>query len=134
MGIIFKELSYKVVGILFDVYNQLGGDYHERYYQAATVKVLKKEKVPFRKEALVDIVFGNESIGKHFIDFVIDDKIAIDLKKGNRFRMGDIKQMLMYLTSANLKLGILAYFGSKGVRIKRIVNNRYRADVANSAN
>ncbi len=134
MKIIYRELSYKVVGVLYDIYNQLGGSYHERHYQKATEKLLQKQKIPFKKEFTIEILVDGDSIGKHFIDFVIDGKIALDLKKGNRFRMGDIKQMLMYLNSANLKLGILAYFGSKGVRVKRIINKNFNADVVNIAN
>jgi len=122
MTIISKELSYKVNGILFDVYNQLGGSYHEKYYQRAVAKLFSKRKISFKKEVKVNITFEGDSIGSHFIDFVVDDKIALDLKKGNRFRIADIKQMLMYLKSANIKLGLLAYFGSKGVKVKRIIN------------
>ncbi|MBI2103387.1 GxxExxY protein [Candidatus Woesebacteria bacterium] len=122
--IIYKELSYKVVGLLFEVYNQLGSDFQEKYYQRALSKLLQKETIPFDKEFPVDIVVEGEKIGKNFIDFVISGKIAVDLKKGNRFRMGDIKQMLTYLRSSKLKLGIIAYFGSKGVRVKRIINSK----------
>lgn len=124
--IIFKELSYKVVGILFEVFNELGGDYQEKYYQRAVEKLFKINKVSFKKEYSVDVTIQGEPIGKHYIDFVIENKLALDLKKGNRFRIADIKQMLMYLKSSNLKLGLLAYFGSKGVRIKRIINSKIR--------
>ncbi len=117
-------MSYKIVGLLFEVYNQLGGDFQEKYYQRALVRLLQREKVLFDREFPVDVIVEGEKIGKNFIDFIIDAKIALDLKKGNRFRMGDIKQMLMYLRSSSLKLGILAYFGSKGVKIKRIINSK----------
>ena len=124
--IIYKILSYKIVGILFDIYNQLGASYHERYYQKAIEKLLKKEKLVYKKEFPVNIEIEGEKIGKHFIDFVIEDKIALEVKKGNRFRMGDVKQVLMYLKTSNLKLGILAYFGSGGVKVKRIVNKYFK--------
>lgn len=104
----------------------MGGDYQEKYYQRALEKLLLREKIPFKKEVYFRVILGNDTIGKHFIDFVIDDKIALDLKKGRLFRMGDIKQMLMYLKTANLRLGILAYFSSNGVRTKRIVNKYFR--------
>lgn len=123
--IIFRDLSYKVVGALFEVYNQLGSDYLEKHYQTAVVQLFSKNKIRVEKEVPVKILIDNVSIGKHFIDFVVDGRIALDLKKGNRFRMGDIKQMLTYLRSANLRLGLLAYFGSKGVRIKRIINRHF---------
>ena len=116
--IVHKKLSYKIVGVLFDVSNQLGASYHERYYQKAIEKLLIKEKITFQKEFPVNIEISGESIGKHFVDFVVEDKIILEIKKGNRFRMGDIKQVLMYLKSSGIKLGMLAYFGSSGVRVK----------------
>ena len=124
--IIFKVLSYKVVGLLFEVSKSLGGAYQEKYYQRAIEKLLLKNKVPFEREYKVDVTFGGDIIGIHYIDFIIDKKIVLEIKKGNKFRMGDIKQVLMYLNSTNYKLGILAYFGNSGVRIKRVVNSSYR--------
>ena len=111
---------------MFDVHNQLGASYHERFYQKAIEKLLLKEKVAHRKEFPVNVEIDGESIGKHFIDFVVDNKIVLEIKKGNRFRMGDIKQVLMYLKSSRIKLGILAYFGSNGVKVKRIVNRYFK--------
>ncbi|MBU0569199.1 GxxExxY protein [Patescibacteria group bacterium] len=124
--LIYKELSYKIVGVLFGTYNQLGVSYHEKYYQKAIEKLLVKEKVKFQKEFPVKIEIDGESIGKHFVDFVVEDKIVLEIKKGNRFRMGDIKQVLMYLKSSKMKLGMLAYFGSNGVRMKRIINRHFK--------
>ena len=124
--IIFKELSYKIVGLLFEVSKTLGGAYQEKYYQRAIEKLLFKNKIPFEREFKVDVMFGSDIIGKHYIDFVIDKKIVLEIKKGNKFRMGDIKQVLMYLKSTNYKLGILAYFGNSGVRAKRVVNSSCR--------
>ncbi len=124
--IIYKDISYKVVGILFDIAKELGSSFHEKYYQRALEVHLRKESIPFKKESKVDIkVIGNK-IGHHYIDFVIDDKLVLEVKKGNIFRMADIKQVLMYLRSANYKLGLLVYFGSGGVRVKRVINSSYR--------
>ena len=62
--IVFKELSYKVNGILFDVYNQLGGNYHEKYYQRAVAKLFSKRKISFKKEVKVNITIEGDSIGR----------------------------------------------------------------------
>lgn len=124
--ILYKELSYKIVGILFEVFKQIGGDYQEKYYQRALEQLLKKSDISYQREVMFDIVIEDTKIGRHFIDFVINHEIALDLKRGNNPRMADIKQMLMYLKTSNLQLGILAYFGSDGVKIKRIVNKHYQ--------
>lgn len=124
--ILYKELSYQVVGALFDAFKSLGSSYQEKYCQRAVEKFLIKRSVSFKREFPVDIIIENEKIGHHFLDFLIDDKIVLELKKGNRPSMSDIKQVLMYLKTTGLKLGILAYFGSNGVTYKRIINSDSR--------
>ena len=56
------------------------------------------------------------------IDFIIEDKIVLELKKGNRFVKAHIDQVYEYLVSNNLKLGILSYFAPRNLHYKRIVN------------
>ena len=124
--ILYKELSYEVVGALFDTFKTLGSNYQEKYCQRAVEKFLIKRKITFKREFPVEIVVEDERIGRHFLDFLIDDSIVLEIKKGNKQNMSDIKQVLMYLKTTGLKLGILAYFGSNGVTYKRIINSDSR--------
>ncbi|MBI4096450.1 MAG: GxxExxY protein [Candidatus Levybacteria bacterium] len=121
--ILHKELSYEIVGALFDAFKNLGSNYQEKYCQKAVEIFLTKRKIPFKREVLVQITIDNNSIGKHYLDFLINESVILELKKGNKNNMSDIKQVLMYLKTTGLKLGILAYFGSNGVTYKRIINN-----------
>lgn len=122
--ILYKELSYVIVGALFDTFKTLGANYQEKYCQKAVEKFLIKRKIPFKREVPVEIIIESERIGRHFLDFLIDNEVILEIKKGNRPNMSDIKQVLMYLKTTGLKLGILAYFGSNGVVCKRIINSR----------
>ena len=123
--ILYKDLSYQVIGALFDAFKSLGSSYHERYCQRAVEKFLIKRDLSYKKEYPVKIMIEGDFIGRHFLDFLIDDKIVLEIKKGNRVNLSDIKQVLMYLKTTNLKLGILAYFGSDGVFYKRIINSHF---------
>jgi GxxExxY protein len=125
--LIYKELSYKVVGAIYDAYNNLSGDYHEKYYQRAIAKFLEKRGVGYQREFPVDLIVETSKIGHHFVDFLIEGKIILEIKRGDSIHLRDIKQVLMYLKSANLQLGLLAYFGSNGVKIKRLVNKHYQS-------
>jgi len=122
--ILYKELSYQIVGALFDTFKTLGSNYQERYCQRAVEKFLIKRRIPFKREVPVEITIEDERIGRHFLDFLINKSVVLEIKKGNRQNMSDIKQVLMYLKTTGLKLGILAYFGSNGVKYKRIINSR----------
>lgn len=120
--LIYPELSYKIIGILFSVFNELGYGYKECYYQRAIRKLLKDNNIKFKEQVNFPIYFKNEIIGRQIFDFLIEDKIILELKRGDRFSRNDIIQTSGYLKTANLKLGILARFTSKGLKFKRIVN------------
>lgn len=122
--VLYKELSYEIVGALFDAYNTLGANYHERYCQRAVEQFLIKRHITFIKEYQVDIFIEDKFIGKHFLDFLIENVVVLEIKKGNGYNMSDMKQVLMYLKTTGLKLGILGYFGSEGVIYKRIINSQ----------
>lgn len=66
--------------------------------------------------------YNGRVIGRYFIDFVIEDKIALEIKVANDFYTKDIKQLLSYLKSKNLKFGILIIITKDGMRYKRFVN------------
>ena len=121
-NIIYKELSYKLIGIIYDVYNELGYGYQEKYYQKAIATALSKENIFYRKELCTPLKYKGEKIGNYFFDFLIKDKVILEIKKGDRISRRDIEQLYAYLKSANYKLGLIIRFTSKGILIKRIVN------------
>lgn len=120
--IIYPELSYKIVGILFKVHNELGNKYQEKYYQRAVALELAEQKINFKKEVLVDLMYNNEKIGKYFFDFLIEDKIILEIKATDKFKISDYKQVSAYLKSKDIKLGILANFRTEKITCKRIIN------------
>ena len=120
--VIYKELSYRVVGILFDVYNDLGYGYQEKYYERAVEKYFKADKLKFKRQISYNISAKGEIIGKYFLDFLVEDKIILEIKKGNYFSKRNIEQVKGYLHATGLKLAILANFTSNGVKFFRVLN------------
>ena len=120
--LIYPALSYQIVGILFEVYNQLGPGYHEKYYQRAVAAELKRCKLSFKEQVFIPLRFKKEIIGRQYLDFLIEAKVVLEIKKGDRFSKRNIEQVLNYLKNTGLKLGILANFGSKELKFRRIVN------------
>lgn len=123
--IIYPELSYKVMGVLFDVHSQLGNRLQEKYYQRAVTRGLKEFEIPFQEQVLVRLEYKGEPIGRYFVDFVVDRKIALDIKALPKRRKEDYDQMLAYLNVLNLKLGIVANFRTSRLTYKRLVNPKF---------
>lgn len=128
--LIYPKLSYQIMGILFKVHNKLGPRYQEKYYQRAIEHELRQEKIPYKKEFLVRLTYGDQPMGRYFIDFVIDKKIALEVKRIDFFTRKEWHQVFAYLNTANLKLGILVNFSKPKLVYKRIVNPKVKINDA----
>ena len=122
--LIHGELSYKIIGILFKIYNTIGGGFQEKYYQRAIKNVLRNEKIPFLEQVRVDFELNGTNIGRYYIYFVVDHKIVLEIKVRSFFSKRDVKQVLGYLKKTGLELGILTTFSSEGIKYKRILRGR----------
>ena len=120
--LIYPELSYILMGILFEVHNKLGTKYQEKHYQKAIEIKLKELNIPYKREVKVNVEFGKENLGEFFIDFIIDNKIILEIKKIWKITQDDIKQVLRYLKAAGLKLAIIANFKHKRLEYRRVLN------------
>jgi GxxExxY protein len=119
--IIHKQLSYKLIGILYDIYNNLGAGYQEKYYQKAIKLVLDNEKIPYLEQVRADLDIRGINIGRYYIDFVVDHKIVLEIKNSTNFSRRDIRQVIGYLRKSGLDLGILVTFAPGGLKFKRVL-------------
>lgn len=120
--VIYPELSYKIVGCIFNVYNTLGANHREYLYQKALAKEFDINKIKYISQVPCNLIYKDSVIGKYYLDFLIDDKIVLELKAGPHFKKNDFDQILDYLKTTHHKLGILANFGSETVSFRRILN------------
>lgn len=122
--LIFPELSYKVIGASFKVFNELGWGLSEKDYQRALEKEFKEIKLNFKKEIYIPLKYKTENISRYFTDFIINDKILLELKVVPKLGYTHTKQLLTYLKIANIKLGILIYFTKEGIKYRRVLNSQ----------
>lgn len=120
--VIYPELSYKIMAVAFRIFNKVGFGMPEKYYQEAFAKELQKEKISYEREKFIKLKYNNQDIGKYFLDFVVDNKIVIELKVRPRFGYVHIKQAIGYIKSGDYKLAILIYFTHDGVKYRRVLN------------
>jgi len=120
--LLYPEISYRIVGCAFDVYNSLGSGYHEKYYQRALIEAFTEKRISFITEVSVPVRYKDKIVGRKRLDFLVDGKVVVELKKGNSYSKSHIDQVLEYLRTQNLKLAILINFGSQGILFKRIIN------------
>lgn len=120
--IIEPELSYQIVGAAFNVFNRLGPGLVEKDYQQAFAAELKTTAILFEREKVV--LLGSSEVYdiKRFVDFLIQGRVIVEFKVVHKLGYSHVKQILAYLRAAGLKLGILIYFTSNGVKYRRVLN------------
>ena len=102
--LLYPDLSYKINGILFDVYKQLGGGHKESYYQKAIAVALKERGIKFVEQYYVPLKFNDQVVGKYYLDFLIEDKIVLELKRGKYLVAKVIDQTSQYLKTLVLPI------------------------------
>lgn len=120
--LVYPELSYKIVGIAFDVQNEIGGGLREKTYEQAMSKAFENAGILFKRQINQPVKYRGEKVGDRFLDFLVEERVVVELKAGERFSNIYIKQISEYLKSTGLKLGILINFGKEDVKFKRVVN------------
>lgn len=120
--LIYPELSYKIVGCAFEVFNSLGPGQREIYYQKALTIAFKEAKLKFNEQIYYPLTFKNKVIGRNYLDYLVEEKIIVEIKASGHFSKAHFEQVLNYLTISKLKLAILINFGPNEVSYKRVVN------------
>lgn len=121
-NLLYKEESYEIIGVLFDVHNELGGGFLEVVYSDAVEYELKKRKIPYEREKKFQVQYKETILPHHFFaDFVVYGKIVLELKSTATLHDSHIAQCINYLKISKLKLAVLANFESEKLIHHRIV-------------
>ena len=118
--VIYRELSYQITGLLFEVHNALGRYCREKQYGDALEKVFTDTKISFTREHPISLPHV-ENAETNKADFIIDDCIVLELKAKPIISRGDYLQIQRYLQASGFKLGLLVNFRSKYLRPIRII-------------
>ncbi|MBU0529917.1 GxxExxY protein [bacterium] len=119
--ILFKELSYDIIGSAMEIHKQLGVGFLESVYEEAFKIELLSNKIPFESQKKYPVMYKNTFVKDFFCDLVIDNKIIIELKAISNISNIERAQVLNYLKVTGLKLGIIVNFGETSLKYERIV-------------
>jgi GxxExxY protein len=120
-GYRYSEETKRLIGYAFDIFNQIGPRHPEKVYQRAFENKLISGDVNYRKELYCKIEVDGKRVGSYYLDFLIDNKIIVELKVRNEIYQQDIAQVLTYMNTHHIGLGLLIMFSRGGVKIKRLI-------------
>jgi len=119
--ILFKELSFAIIGAAMEVHNQLGPAFLEAVYQKALAYELALRGIPFEEQKILPVYYKGQLVGEYKADFVVDGKIIIEIKSVTSLAKAHEAQALHYLAATGLQLAIILNFGAPSLQYKRIV-------------
>ncbi len=123
MELKYKDITEKIIGASFEVHKFLGNGFQEVIYQRALAYELKEAGLEFEREIEKYIFYKDlpEPIGKRRADFVVEQKVLVELKAVIELEDAHLAQALNYLKAYKLEVGLLINFGSKSLTFKRVV-------------
>lgn len=119
--IINDPLTEKVIGCAINVHKQLGCGFQEVIYQRALALELGNAGVQYNREVEMPIFYNNQDIGTRRADFIIENKLMVELKAIKVLENIEVVQALNYLRIYKLKVGLLINFGNTKIEVKRLV-------------
>ena len=109
--LIHSELTEKIIGVFYDVYNELGYGFLESTYAEAIVIALGQAGLVVQREYPVPVWFRGVKVGQYFADVMVNDKILLELKTAHNIDSAHEAQLLHYLRATEIEVGLLLNFG-----------------------
>ncbi len=114
------DLTYKIIGCAMKVHSTLGNGFQEVIYQRALAIEMKKQDLEFERELEMPLFYEGYSIGSRRVDFLVENKVMVELKALIKLEDVHLAQGLNYLVAYKVDLGLLLNFGAQSLEIKRL--------------
>lgn len=121
----YSEETSQIIACAMEVHKLLGNGFQEVIYQRALSIEMRLQGIEHTREKEMDIFYKGEKIGTRRVDFLVDDKISVEIKAVIQLEDVHLAQAINYLEAYNLEVGLLINFGSKSLDFKRVMNKKY---------
>ena len=119
--ILYKDLSYNIIGLAMEVYNKLGYGFLEKVYENTLIILFKREGIKAEQQVPIKVYFEGKVVGDYVADILIKNKVIIELKSVEEIINAHKAQVLNYLTATGVHLGIILNFGKEELTFERFV-------------
>ena len=118
--LIQRDVTGAIIGVFFDVYNELGFGFLEYLYVMAIERELKRLGHKVDREVSVRIFFKGEFLGTQRVDMVVDDSVIVEVKSSKDLPDTALRQLDNYLKGTGVAVGLLLHFGPNAKFYRRI--------------
>ncbi|MGY5848144.1 GxxExxY protein [Salegentibacter sp. HM20] len=117
------DLTEKIIGAFFKVYNSLGYGFLEKVYENALFIELKKMNYYVEKQSRIKVYYENIEVGDYYADLLVNNLVIIELKAAESLCEEHEFQLINYLKATNIEIGLLLNFGKKPQFKRKIFSN-----------
>ena len=121
----YSDITAKIIGCALKVHNSLGNGFQEVIYQRCLAIEMEKQGLRFSRELEILIYYDSINVGARRVDFLVEEKVMVELKAISKLEDVHFAQTLNYLEAYRLETALLINFGSKSLDFKR-VSNEYK--------
>ncbi len=127
-GLIQGDLSGKVIGVFYEVYNELGHGFLESVYEQALSVALAEHNLFFQRQVAIPVWFRGQQTGDFRADLLVENKLIVELKAGRAIESAWEKQLLNYLRATEIEVGLLLNFGPSA-QFRRLIFDNERKQI-----
>ncbi len=122
----YSELTGKIIGCAMEVHKLLGNGFQEVVYQRALEFEMNLQGMDFAREFVMPIFYKEEQVGTRRVDFLVENKISVELKALKQLEPVHFAQAINYLEAYNLEIGLLINFGETKLKFHRLENKKFK--------
>ncbi len=119
----YKELTEKIIGVFFKVYNKLGYGFLEKVYENAMMIEFRKEGIPAVAQSPIEVLYEEETVGQYFADILVANEVIVEIKAAKNLLIEHEAQLLNYLKATDIEVGLLLNFGPKPEIKRKVFDN-----------
>jgi GxxExxY protein len=122
-----SELTQKIIRAYYNVYNKLGYGFLEKVYENAMIIELRKQGLIGKKQIPITVFYEGEEVGNYFSDILVEDKVIVELKAGEKGLAEEHEaQLINYLKATEFEVGLLLNFGLKPQVKRKLFENHLK--------
>ncbi|HEY5825552.1 MAG TPA: GxxExxY protein [Cyclobacteriaceae bacterium] len=122
----YSDLTGRIIGCAMEVHNALGNGFQEVIYQRALEYEMELQKILFAREFEMPVIYKDKQVGIRRADFLVDNKISVELKALIKLEPVHLAQAINYLEAYNLEIGLLINFGNTKLEFHRLQNKKFK--------
>jgi GxxExxY protein len=125
-----SDLTEKIIGGFYQVYNHLGYGFSEKVYENALALVLRKMGLEIEQQKPVAVFFEGQVVGEYFVDLLVNGVVILELKACKQLSEDHEAQLLNYLKATSIEVGLLLNFGLKPQHVRKVYDNIRKGSLA----